>query len=252
VTTLRRPATPEGLFLWVMHSFASRFDQHAILKGGMALRLLASPRSTTDIDYVFVPYASKRDVSSEVEAVLRELDDARVDITLHSKMLRATVQVDAARIQVEINVAMSCAAVPMATGDFARAHGQPSQVVAVMHFDTALAEKLAAWNERRLVRDLYDCHFLVHRLGARLDLQTLERRLSRIDSRLPELRKRKRMTPGELAEELRSRLTSLTKESVEAEIGALLPPEELAGLAPRIRVSVSRLIDELAPSASSL
>ena len=248
MTTLRRPARPEGLFVWVMHCFASRFDQHAILKGGMALRLLDSPRSTTDIDYVFVPYTSKREIAGEVEAALGELEDAHVEIALHSKMMRATVQVDDARIQIEINVATRCAAVPMATGSFARSQGQPSQIVAVMQFDTALSEKLAAWNERRLLRDVYDCYFLAHRLGARIHFETLDHRLSKVESRLPALRTRKRMTRIDLARELGSFVDGLTAESVESELAPVLPPEEVAGLVPRIRATVSRLVEELAPA----
>jgi len=37
---LDRPATRDGLFLWVMHRFAEIFENHAVLKGGMALRLV--------------------------------------------------------------------------------------------------------------------------------------------------------------------------------------------------------------------
>lgn len=51
-----RPATREGLMVWVMHRFARALGEQAVIKGGMALRLLDSPRSTNDIDYVFVPY----------------------------------------------------------------------------------------------------------------------------------------------------------------------------------------------------
>jgi hypothetical protein len=48
---LDRPATQDGLFLWVMHRFSEVFEKHAVLKGGMALRLLDCPRRTMDIDY---------------------------------------------------------------------------------------------------------------------------------------------------------------------------------------------------------
>ena len=48
--------TRDELFVQIMHRFAEAFEDHAIIKGGMALRLLDSPRATTDIDYVFVPY----------------------------------------------------------------------------------------------------------------------------------------------------------------------------------------------------
>ncbi len=170
-TVLPRPATPDGLFLWVMHRFTEVFEDHAILKGGMALRLVDSPRSTTDIDYVLVPYSSKKDVIDRIKAVLSELE-AEVHIAAHSKMLRADVRVDEAAIQIEISVAATCRATPMATGGFARAQGQPSHVIRVMSWDHALAHKLAAWNERRLLRDLYDCYFLAQRLGESPDLET--------------------------------------------------------------------------------
>lgn len=248
MTPLRRPATVEGLFVSVMHAFAAHFDQHAVLKGGMALRLLDSPRATTDIDYVFIPYDSKREIVDAVDAALRGIDGAEVEVRLHSKMLRAVVRVDDARVQVEVTVARRCDAVPMATGGFARAQGQPSQLVAVMRFDTALAEKLAAWNERRLLRDLYDCHFLVHRLRAAIDFETLDGRLARIESRIPSLRKRKRMTRAELARDLRSAAAALAAEDVQAELAPLLPPGETTGLVPKLTSAVSRLADELDPS----
>jgi predicted nucleotidyltransferase component of viral defense system len=245
MTTLQRPATPDSLFLWVMHRFATLFDQHAVLMGGMALRLLDSPRSTTDIDYVFVPFASKREVKDLVEEALTALEDATVAISLHSKMLRAKVLVDDAQIQIEINVAMRCPSIPMATGNFARSLGKPSQVVAIMAFDTALSEKIAAWNERRLVRDLYDCYFMVSRVGAKLDQKKLNERLSKIESRVPSLRNRRRMTRRQIARDLEKYLGSLEQENVEDELRPLIPPEELPGLASKIRASLSRIIDEL-------
>jgi hypothetical protein len=65
---LQRPATVDGLFLWVMHRFAEVFEEHAVLKGGIALRLLDCPRSTTDIDYVFVPFRSKTGITGRSES----------------------------------------------------------------------------------------------------------------------------------------------------------------------------------------
>ena len=75
---LSRPATADALFLWVMHRFAEKFAEHAILRGGMALRLLDSPRMTTDVDYVFVPYPSKKDIRLEVEMILNEVEGAQI------------------------------------------------------------------------------------------------------------------------------------------------------------------------------
>jgi predicted nucleotidyltransferase component of viral defense system len=246
MTLLPRPATADGLFLWVMHRFAEQFEHHAILKGGMALRLVDSPRSTTDIDYVFVPYASRKDVRARIEAVLAEIDGARIAVALHSRMMRIELRVDDAAIQIEVNVLPDCPSTPMATGGFARAQGQPSRIVRIMTLDCALAHKIAAWNERRLMRDLFDCYFLVARLGTQPDLAILDARLARIESRHPALRRRTTMTRSELAAELEVAARDLTQPALESELGPVLPPEELAGLSHRLRAAMTRLAETLA------
>ena len=238
---LDRPATRDGLFLWVMHRFAEVFEDHAVIKGGMALRLLDSPRHTMDIDYVFVPFSSKKEIAGRIDAVLHEIDGAVIAIELHSKMLSAELRVDGAAIQIEANVAIECEAIPMATGGFARLHGHPSQVVRVMNPAHALAHKIAAWNERRLVRDLYDCYFLAGRAGALPDLETLDLRLARIQSRLPRMRKLRSMTQSQLVAEMRQAVAGLSDADLEPELVGILPPEELAGLGIRIRAAVERI-----------
>ncbi len=242
---LGRPATRDGLFLWIMHRFAEVFEEHAVLKGGMALRLLDCPRRTVDIDYVFVPFESKKAVVDRIVGVLHEIDGASVDVDLHSKMLRADLRVDDVAIQIEANVALKCETIPMTTGGFAHSVGQPSHVVRIMSPATALSHKLAAWNERRLLRDLYDCYFLTARAGTSPDPDVLDQRLSRIESRLPMLRGIRRMSRAELAEALRDAVETLTDADLGEQLAGLLPAEELAGLAIRIRVAVTSLADAI-------
>lgn len=242
---LDRPATRDGLFLWIMHRFAEVFEEHAVLKGGMALRLLDCPRQTVDIDYVFVPFSSKKPVADVVRRVLGEIEDAEVDIRLHSKMLRARLRVDEVAIVIEANVAEQCASIPVSTAGLARSVGRPAQVVRIMSPSTALAHKLAAWNERRLARDLYDCAFLVGQARVEPDLGVLDARLAKVESRLPALKGRRTMTHGELAAALGETVAQLSDAQLRQELAGLLPVEELAGLALRIRVAVTRLADHL-------
>ncbi|MEM6675918.1 MAG: nucleotidyl transferase AbiEii/AbiGii toxin family protein [Planctomycetota bacterium] len=242
---IERPATTEGLFLWVMHRFAEIFGHRAILKGGMALRLFDCPRSTTDIDYVFVPHTSKKEIEAEVQSALQELEDATVDVKLHSTMLRAIVALDEASIQVEASVDVECESEPVATASFAAAHGQPSRVVRVMSGSHALAHKLAAWNERRLHRDLYDAYFLRTRLGWTPDRGVLESRLGEVRSRLPALRSTRTMSLDRFAGELRKAAEGLDEDDLLSELAALLPPEETAGLAARLRATLVGLADGL-------
>jgi predicted nucleotidyltransferase component of viral defense system len=228
-----------------MHRFAGVFEEHAVLKDGMALRLLDCPRRTVDIDYVFVPFESKKEIFDHVTQVLHEIDGATVVMDLHSKMLRADLRVDDVAIQIEANVALRCETIPMSTGGFARSVGQPSQVVRIMSPAAALAHKLAAWNERRLLRDLYDCYFLTARVGASPDPDVLEQRLSKIESRLPKLKKTRRMSRSQLADALRDEVKILTDADLEEQLAGLLPADELAGLAIRIRAAVTGLADAI-------
>lgn len=248
-TPLPRPATVDGLFLWVLHRFAEVFEAHAVLKGGMALRLFDCPRTTNDIDYVFVPYRSKNEILAGVREVLGEIDGARIEVAAHSKMVRARITVDAASIQIEANVDLQCPATAVPTAGFARQQGQPSRLVRVMDLDCALAHKLAAWNERRLLRDLYDAWFLSARLGARPDLEVLDRRLGKVASRLPRLARRKRMTRSELAAELRTAFAAVDDTALRNELAPVLPPDEFAGLLPRIRAAVLGLAERLESDA---
>ena len=240
-----RPATREGLILWVMHRFASAFGEHAVIKGGLALRLLDSPRSTNDIDYVFVPFESKKDIVPGIRKILNDLEGADVKINLHSTMLRADIRMDSAVIQIEVSVDNTCDAIPIATGGFAREQGRPSRIVRIMSLDTALAHKLAAWNERRLARDLYDCYFLASRLGEKPSLAVLQKRFSEIRSQLPRLRRKRKMSATEFARELRQEAENLTQKRLDDELGGLLPNEEMAGLAPRIKAALNMLAEQL-------
>lgn len=79
-------------------------------------------------------------------------------------------------------------------------------------------------------------------------MEALDRRLARVESRIQSLRKRKRMTRGELARELRAAAEALKERDVEAELAPLLPPGETEGLVPRLRAATSRLADGLEAS----
>jgi len=228
-----------------MHRFAEVFEDHAVIKGGMALRLLDSPRNTMDIDYVFVPFTSKKEIVGRIEKVLGEIEDAQVNMMLHSKMLSADLRVDDVAIKVEANVATECESIPMATGGFANSLGQPSQIVRVMNPDQALAHKIAAWNERRLLRDLYDCYFLGSRAGASPDLAIVDQRLAKIQSRLPRLRKTHNMSRKRLVTELQEAAAELSDDNLDQELAGILPSVELAGLALRIRVAIERICTSL-------
>ena len=92
---------------------------------------------------------------------------------------------------------------------------------------------------------MYDCYFLAGRVGASVDLDSLDRRLGAVESRLPRMKKRNRMDRRELATELTDEVTSLNAGKIDEELGGLLPPEELAGLHTRMRAVLTRIAEIL-------
>lgn len=195
---------------------------------------------------MFVPLRSKREVGDGVRNVLAQIEGAELDLRLHSKMLRAEMRVDDVAVVVEANVAPGCASIPVSTGALARSAGQPAQVVRIMNPPVALSHKLAAWNERRLLRDLYDSTFLATHAGVTPDFEVLDARLSNIESRLPGMKGRKNMTRAELAAALDEAVATLSDTAVQQELSGVLPADELAGLALCIRVAITRLTERLA------
>jgi hypothetical protein len=164
-------------------------------------------------------------------------------------MLRAEIRIDEAAIQLEVNVALECESTAMSTGGYALGLGQPARIVRIMSADWALANKLAAWNERRILRDLYDCYFYVARLGALPNAQVIDQRLTQIQSRLPALKGRKTMTRGDLATALRKQAADLTQASLKVELGGLLPEDECSGLDLRMKSATVKLAEWLESTA---
>jgi len=144
---------------------------------------------------------------------------------------------------------VECPSLAVPTAGFARAQGQASRLVRVMAVDRALAHKLAAWNERRLLRDLYDVYYLAVRLGAVPELAVLQQRLLQVESRLPALRRRRTMTLAELLAALQVAVAALDEDSLRDELAPILPADELAGLVPRLRGGVVKVVEALQPHA---
>jgi hypothetical protein len=236
----------DALFVWLIHKFAEEFEDEAILKGGMVLRLLDCPRATNDLDYVLVPYHSKKDVAPRVERILGNLPhEAKVQITMHSTMLRALISIGSVRGQIEVSVAESCKSTPLGTQPLARRVNQLGRIIRVVSHEVALANKLAAWNERRLLRDLYDANFYATTLGVLPDDETLSWRLSHMRSGLPQLKRRRSMSHAAFLAELEEAVRALTDAALDQELGGILAPHELAGLADRMKVGLLRLVQQL-------
>ncbi|MBI2082754.1 MAG: nucleotidyl transferase AbiEii/AbiGii toxin family protein [Deltaproteobacteria bacterium] len=248
----------EGLRLWIINHLSEKLGKHAILKGGMVLRLLNCPRYTNDLDYVFVPFRSKKEIGPLIDKAMADLKGARIEKRLHSTNVRYDVVFTNAsgtfRTHLEANVSDSCESEPISTADLAISNKQSPHIVRVMRFDIALANKLAAWNERELMRDLYDAYFLYRHLGKTPHLPTLRSRLQKINyarrvknSSLP-----KSMTLPEFLARLEQNVRGLTDDSLHEELRDTLDQDQIAGLAHKMKVGLIQMIEGLLTETSDI
>lgn len=237
--------TLDSVFVWLMHRIAEEFGGHAILKGGMALRLANCPRSTNDLDYVFVPYNSKKEIEKGLDKILGEIPGAKINKSMNSKAIRAIINVSGVSVQVEAAVSRECKAVAMSTSSLANKEGVLSKVIQIMSMDVALSHKLAAWNERRLYRDLYDVYYIYEVLGIKPDIETLKTRLEKIESRLPALKARKKMRMDEFIAEFRREAGEISVTSLTNELSGLLGEAELAGLELKFKAVIQKVTEFL-------
>ena len=241
----------ESLRVWMINHLSETLGSHAILKGGMVLRVLDCPRYTNDLDYVFIPFQSKKEIVPLVLAAMAEFEGVKIDYRFHSTMVRFTLEVKNRyglfKTLLEASVADHCDAQPLSTGDFAVSHQQLPHVIRVMRFDVALAHKLAAWNERRLVRDLYDAYFIFKNLNELPNIEVLQRRLDAIQyARGPRSRTLpRRMGLPTFLSVLEEAVDTLTAQQVEQELRDSMTLDQLAGLEKKIQIALHRLIETL-------
>ncbi len=232
----------EALLAQIMDVIAVRFDKRAVLRGGMVLRVLGCERLTNDVDYLFVPYASKKDVVEEVLAALANIETASIRHSMNSKCLRIVLTRDQVSVQIEIKTAADVPTQLVSNREMARQYGLPPRLLPVVDYPVALADKMAAWNERRLVRDVYDIFFYL-RMGIRPDHAVLEKRLAKpVYSRL--VRKADQFT-GRTIEEflsfLRANVEKLSDQTITVSLRDYLPEDELAGLSMRLRAELAKI-----------
>ena len=235
----------ESLMVWIINHLAQRLGPHAILKGGMVLRLLDCQRYTNDIDYVFAPFKSKKEIVDKIVAALTDLEGAKVHYTLHSTSLRIILEYKNLKTQIEANVASQVNTQEISTASLSQLHNQLPVIIKIMKLEDALAHKMAAWNERNLMRDLFDIYFMSSRLQIKPSSEILKNRLAKINYLKDRTNKVKAMSLAEFCAKLRSTLNNLEDNDIKKELRGMLPLEEFAGLSLRIKSSLLKLLDEI-------
>jgi len=235
----------QALMVWLINYIADNFGNKAILKGGMELRLLDCPRYTNDIDYIFVPFSSKKDIAVLILNCLKKNPELSVNHSLNSKCLRCICQYNEFRVQLEITVSRECETQELSTVSFARKHNQTGRIIRGMRFDISLAHKIAAWNERALMRDLYDCYFMSEILDIYPDVETLKQRLANSLIRVGKKTKKQNLSLREFVLKLQLAVSHLNQEDLEEELRDFFSPEELPGLDMKMKIGLKKQIDYL-------
>lgn len=232
----------EALIARVLDLLARRFDKRAVLRGGMVLRILGSPRFTNDLDYLFIPYRSKKDLLPELLDCLQTMEEAEIKHSMNSKCLRIVLTVDGVTIQIEAKAALSEKTTAASTRLFSKQFNLPPRMVRIADLSVALAHKMAAWNERRLVRDLYDIWFYLQ-MSVLPDREILAARL-----RKPEYSRRVSKTAyfagsdvNAFYDFLREKAAELTDEDIRRSLADYLAPDEIDGLAAQFRAALAKL-----------
>lgn len=233
----------QRLLAVVLDLFAETFGKEAILRGGMVLRVLGSPRYTNDLDYIFVPYKSKKDIVTNILEALNTLPEIKIKHSLNSKCLRVIVSQGKTSIQVEAKVAKEMKTDAISTHLFSPQFELPKRIIHIVDHSVSMANKLAAWNERRLVRDLYDIWFFI-RMHIEPDRPLLKQRLAKPDySRLVEESERfKDKELDAFFDFFRKQVALLTNEEVESQMLDYLPPDEVVGMLSMFKAAFAKLV----------
>lgn len=235
----------EELLILLLNHLAEKMKDRLILKGGMLLRLLQSPRPTQDLDFVLISKESRKVLVREIISCLDELQ--AIEVTrqnLNSRGIFLDVRDRESKIEatLEINVVLSThlPPEPISTARVSSLYSLAGRVVSAMAPAEAFSNKIAASLERKVIRDIYDLSLFEPMTS--FDQETLKDRLSKLQIHRT---KPRTVTLVEAADLLQKRLDELTEEKIKTELYPLLPDEYRGGLLLPIRASVSRIIQKL-------
>jgi predicted nucleotidyltransferase component of viral defense system len=228
----------EELLAWVINFFADEFGSSAVISGGMALRLLNSPRYTNDIDYVFVPFKSKNEIKPLLEKKLSGVKGLEFGTSLNSKVMVVNIDYLTQSCQIEISAKNECESLAMSSSAVAAPYGMPSKIVRIAELSAAFAHKIAAWNERELLRDLFDMYQYRAMLKVEPNLEILRKRVAK-PRIYPNVNHAKDMAG--LKEKLLAAASNLNERNVR-ELKPLLPEAELAGLHLRLAAALRETV----------
>lgn len=232
----------DKILLIVIQEISAKFGPHAVLKGGMALRLQGIPRSTIDIDYTFKPFKGKSGFSIELIELLNQICEEKVLHQSDSKKIQIKGKLNGINIIVEAS-ALDSDFEPESidTAILANQYNLQPCVISMVPNTMAFANKLAAWLERRLARDLYDIYVFYDILKVEPDEKILLDRIkkpnySKFVKPKPELK-----SIQDFIEFIVSQSENWSDKQIESELAGILETRDLRGIGKQIITTIRRM-----------
>ena len=232
----------QKLMAKVIDIIAETFDKHAVLRGGMVLSILGCDRWTNDIDYLFVPYKSKKDVVSELTSALKAIPGSKVKHSINSQCLRIELTVGDVSTQIEVKVDTKAKTDLVSTRELSEKFNLPARIIPVMDNSVALANKMAAWNERRLARDIYDVVFFLN-MGVEQDIEILSKRLNKVrySPIIKQSEKFKGRTVLEFYDFITETISKTSENDLKKQLEDYVTAGRLMGIKSKILASIAKL-----------
>ncbi len=232
----------EKLLLRIIHLISRKYKNKAVLKGGMLLRLLNSPRYTQDVDYIFTSKESRKIIATEINKLLLKENIQVKNTQLNSRGIVLETFVDDITALIEISVKDKPFVVPEQKSTFVLAHDLklPPHVITVMSTAEAYAHKISASLERDSLRDLYDLS--LYEPLTSFDEKTLKARLESISINR---NKPISMNFKEAAHLLGEKANQLCADKLERELFGLVPDSFFQGGVDIIRSCVYRICQKM-------
>lgn len=228
--------------LFVIQKIAAKFGPRAVLKGGMALRLQGIPRSTIDIDYTFKPFQGKSGFSTELIGLMNQICDEDVLHFSDSKKIQIKGKLNGIIVIVEASaLAKDFDPEPIDTTILSNKYQLPPSVISIMPNAMAFANKLGAWLERRLNRDLYDIYIFYEILKVKPDEEILLSRIIKPNYSKLVTPKPKLKSIAEFILFLNKTSENWTPAQLEESLKDILEERDLPGLGLQIITTVRRL-----------
>lgn len=226
----------ETALLEVIQKISETFGPKAVLRGGMALRLQGISRSTIDADFSFQSSVhKKKDFGEELVNLITTLSDELIEVNYHSSIVQIIANVNSVKIIIEGSTSSAFEPTIISTAPIASRLKKQPAMISIMPNDMALAHKLAAWLERRLVRDLYDIYVLYDRLESTPDPEVLKARLEKINYLKGVAPRPKLRDSSEFLHFLKEQVKTLDPDVIESQMRGMIDDRELNGIGIHIK-----------------